>query len=768
MRWLPVYFLLLTLFSGGCTGLRYLEEGTHLYTGHKIDIETEEKDEQVSRAEAELNRVVRPVPNSSFLFSRPRLWMYYAAGEPAGKGLRHLMKNRFGRPPVLFEPRDIDRNLRLMENRLFNLGYFDAKINFEEKLKEKTASVHYRINLRSPYLVGALHEMPLDSTLSDPINLLLQDTKIRPGQPYNLDRLKAERIRIDKALKEDGYFYFHPDYILFRADSVSNARTVDIYPSLKSEMLPEATRQYRIGDVDIFVGYPLDAQIDENRAFADSIRDGMFLFEQDNHFKSALFDRAVFLRKGADYRASDHDMTLVHLTGLGVFQFVNLRISPRQASQENLLDMRLILTPAPKKSLSAELIGLSKSNNFAGPGFNASFTNINLFGGAENLRVGINMAYETLLGGGETKAISREFGIESTLLVPQMAGLPDFLKPKVSRFVPKTNISLSASHLSRTDAFTLTSLNLQYGYEWNQSLIVRHRLSPLMLNIFVLGKVYDNLERLVADGSLLRRGLFEQFIIGSGYSWFYNSQLKEPGQRSHHWYVNANLDVSGNLPYLISEAISLKQTADNEYQIFGKGFSQFTRADIDLRYYHNLGAGQRLATRLIAGLGMPYGNSTSLPYLKLFAIGGSNSIRAFHPRSLGPGTYVPPDSLSGGFNIYQSGEMKLELSAEYRFAISSIFKGAVFADAGNIWRINENASIPGGMFRWSTFLGQMALGSGVGLRIDATLFVLRFDFAIPLAIPGSGREGFLDPIQPLNRQWRRDNLVFNLAIGYPF
>jgi outer membrane protein insertion porin family len=267
---------------------------------------------------------------------------------------------------------------------------------------------------------------------------------------------------------------------------------------------------------------------------------------------------------------------------------------------------------------------------------------------------------------------------------------------------------------------------------------------------------------------LLRRGLFEQFIFGSSYAWFYNSQMKEPGQKRNNWYVNANMDMSGNLLYLFSKAVNLEQTVDDEYRIFGKGFSQFARADIDLRYYHNLGAGQRLATRLIAGLGLPYGNSTSLPYLKLFTIGGSNSIRAFHPRSLGPGAYLPPDSLAGGFNIYQSGEMKLELSAEYRFAITPVFKGAVFADAGNIWRVSDSETAPGGVFRRSTFLGQMALGSGVGLRIDATLFVLRFDFAIPLAIPGSGNEGFFDPIQLLDRQWRRDKLVFNLAIGYPF
>lgn len=759
---------MLEIFSCACSNLRYLEDGQRLYTGHRLHIEAEEKTDERRMIEKELEAVIRPLPNQQFLFWKPRLWLFNVAGDPTGKGVRHLMKNRFGRPPVLYDPESANRNVRLVQNRLFNLGYFDAKVEFVEQFGERTASADYNIMLRRPYVFGTYHNLIGDTVLAASVNAMIPESKLRPGQAYRLEMLKAERIRIDRTLREEGYFYFHPDYILFRADSVAGSRVVDIYPSLKPDMPPRAAEKYRVGHVSIFIDYPGSASPGQGPGESMEVRDGLYLFERSGQFTPSLFERAVFLRFGDAYRASDHDRTLTHLTSLGIFQFVNMRFIPRYGATGNLLDVRVTLTPAPKKSLTAELIGVSKSNNFAGPGFKAAFTNINLFGGAEHLNAGINMSYETLLGGGEMRATSREFGVETSLDLPRFVLLPRFIKPPPTMYVPKTSISLSASRLSRTDAFTLTSARMQYSYDWNQRMTTRHRLSPLVLNLFVLGKVYQNIEKLVADGSLLRRGLFEQFILGAEYSLFYNTQHKEAGPATNDLYFNANVDLSGNVPYLLFGLFNFSRTHDGEYQVFSKGFSQFARTDFDFRYYRRFGDGQRLATRLLLGVGLPYGNSTSLPYLKLFTIGGSNSIRAFHPRTLGPGAYAPPDSLAGGFNIYQSGEIKLEMNAEYRFDITSILKGAIFADAGNIWRIQDDENTPGGQFRWSSFPGQIALGAGAGLRIDATLFILRFDFAIPLAIPYSGHDGFLDPVQPLNRQWRRDKLVFNLAIGYPF
>jgi outer membrane protein assembly factor BamA len=199
--------------------------------------------------------------------------------------------------------------------------------------------------------------------------------------------------------------------------------------------------------------------------------------------------------------------------------------------------------------------------------------------------------------------------------------------------------------------------------------------------------------------------------------------------------------------------------------------SDLYKFDIDVRkYFNSIEQTSSIATRLIAGLGVPYGNSATMPYVKQFFIGGTNSVRAFSPRGLGPGSYKTPDSLASKTFIDQAGDIKLEVSTEYRFPIASILKGALFVDAGNIWLLREDPDRPGGTFSGKTFLNDLAVGTGVGLRLDLSFFILRFDLAFPLRVPSLPvndrwvlqKINFGDPL------WRKNNLVFNIAIGYPY
>ncbi len=780
------------MLLSSCSNLRYLEDGERLYTGSTIKIVADEK--LPENPEKELQRVVRPVPNQKFLFWRPRLWLYNAAGEPTGKGLRHIMKNRLGRPPVLFDEEDVLRSKRVMENRLFNMGYFDGEVSFQVRKKERTAAVDYHVQLSTPYVIREVHPLTDDSALAAQVNEILGQTPLLPGSLYRLDALKAERERIDRKLKAMGYFYFHPDYLIFLADTTPGMREVDLHLRLKGDIPSQALRAYRIGDITIIPDYLTELPPGDHSADTLRIRDGMYMVDRLGQFRPELFATSVMLERGRLYDVESHDQSLGKLMGLGVFRFVNFRFSqsglgpqpppagpePPTGSlsggptgefspsddQNNYLDLRILLSPVKKKSIGAEIRGVSKSNNFAGPGFKTTFSNNNIFGGAEMLRLSLGGTFETLISRRMDPVNAWEAGLETELVFPEF--IAPFFRPTISsRFVPRTTFSFAWDFFSRTDAFNLNSLKFQYGYNWNQSHTIRHSLLPATVNLFFLGRVSEDFDRLLSGGVLQQRGLFEQFIIGSQYSFFYNSQQKSGERRVRDLYFNLNLDVSGNLAYLLADKlVGASRSEDGDYQVFGQGFSQYTRADVDLRYYQRIGEGNRLAARLIVGAGLPYGNSENLPYVKLFSIGGVNSIRAFHPRSLGPGAYHPPDSLAGRFNPYQTGEIKLETNLEYRFGISQMLKGAVFLDAGNIWRLEDDVQAPGGTFRWNSFLGQMALGAGTGLRFDVTFFVLRFDFAFPLVVPY--RDGFLEPIQPLKRQWRRDNLVFNLAIGYPF
>ena len=757
--------ILVAVLSASCSNMRYLEEDQSLYTGSSVNIYAEEPVKNKKEIRSEIEPVIKPQPNTRFLFWRPRLWFYNIAGTPENSGIRHWIKHTLGRPPVLFEQVDPEHNMRLINNRLFNIGHFDADVSYELFEKPSKTAVEYNINIRPPYLIRNIDLEVSDTHIGRDISLSMEESLIEQGQAYQLERLKKERERIDNYLKERGYFYFHPDYLLFRADTSVNVREVDLILSLKAATPDISLERYRLRNVSIDGGHAAGGSVTEELSDTAENHNGLIIYPEAGFIKPATLKSAVFLEPDSIYRYSDHRMTLNHLIGMGVFKFANIRFERVESADENLLDARIILTPLERKSLSSELSWVSKSNSFTGPGLSGSFSNRNFLGGAESFSINLEGSFESLIGQG--KANSTELGISTELRIPRLITPFKIGISYSARYTPRTVISLSASHRNRTDAFSLSALRSQFGYAWNPSRSIQHRYNPVVFNVFSLGTISDEYQQIFSREVLLRRGLFEQFLFGSDYSFFYNSQLAE--QRDNDWYFNFNIDVSGNLAWALSRlSASITNGQNEDLRIFGQSFSQYGKTDIDLRHYISTGNKSKIASRFAGGIGLAYGNSENLPYTKLFTIGGSNSIRAFHPRTLGPGTYSPSDTLRSTLNIYQSGDIKLEMNVEYRFDLSNIFKAAVFADAGNIWNLAEKENVPGGKFRSPGFLNQIALGTGAGIRMDFTFFLLRLDLAFPLAIPYSDSNGYFESIRPLKWDWYTDNMILNLAIGYPF
>lgn len=740
--------------------MRYLGEDEYLYTGSSVKIETEGEVAVEQQVVRELERVIRPQPNSRVLFWRPRLWFYNVAGEPEDSRIRYWLRNRLGRPPVLLEDAAVERNISLLENRLYNMGFFDSRVRSDTTQKRRKAEVNYTVHLSRPYVFGKLHPPAGVCGAAEHIKEFMQESLIEKGARYSLETLKKERERIDRQMRRKGYYFFHHDYLLFRADSLAGRRSVDLYLTLKEDIPASATKRYKLGDINVYAGSF------DKEATPDTLRldGGINLFDEGGYFRPAMFEKAIFLREGDYYSYENHRRTLSRLFALGVFKFVNVRFTEIDEEEHPLLRADIFLTPVRPRSLSGELKGVSKSNNFAGPAGTASLNNRNLMGGAENLSLGFNVAYETLIGGKSDPASSRQLGMESKLSVPRLL-MPFKLNDRPPLMRSETDILLSFDFMSRTEAFNLSSARVQYTYNWNRGDLWQHRLSPLVFNVFALGSVSENIERVLIESAFLRRGFFEQFIIGSQYGFVYNSQLESAG--SSDIYFSLNLDFSGNTPYaLLKYVLGVSPSDKGYYSLLGQGFSQYSRAEFDLRHYRQLGEGRKMATRLAAGVGIPYGNSSYLPYMKTFSTGGTNSIRAFHPRTLGPGSYRPEEELHGQQNILRTGDVKLEVSAEYRFDMSGMFKGALFTDAGNIWRLREEENTPGGKFQWDSFYREIAVGAGTGLRVDAQFFLLRLDFAFPLILPYDS--GTIQPVRPFDKRWRRENLIFNLGIGYPF
>ncbi|MTI20330.1 hypothetical protein E1176_04785, partial [Fulvivirga sp. RKSG066] len=414
---------------------------------------------------------------------------------------------------------------------------------------------------------------------------------------------------------------------------------------------------------------------------------------------------------------------------------------------------------------------VSKSNDFVGPNFKASFKNRNIFRGAESYQLNLDAGYEFQVGGA-TGAQSQNLnsytlGIENVLTVPRIL-TPFNIENRSSRFVPQTVFKLGFRTLKRIDFFTLNSTEMAYGFNWQETKTKRHEFYPVDINFIQLGNISAEFDSVLNANELLRKSYEEQFILGTTYSFYYNTQNDTERESRSNWYFNGNIDLSGNLMHAAQSTLrSEENTEDNPYELLGSPYSQFVKTDIDLRHYYRVGKESKIATRFIAGIGYAFGNSTTIPYTKQFSIGGSNSIRAFRARSIGPGRYQVPQTATF---IDQTADIKLESNLEYRFPIIGMFKGAVFTDAGNIWTLRTDDQRPGSEFDSKRFISEIAVGAGLGLRFDADFFVLRFDLAFPLRVPygeSSSRWRFKD-VAISNSEWRKDNLVLNIAIGYPF
>jgi outer membrane protein assembly factor BamA len=464
--------------------------------------------------------------------------------------------------------------------------------------------------------------------------------------------------------------------------------------------------------------------------------------------------------KGEIYRRNQHNATLNRLINLGIFKFVKNRFEP---VGDTLLNAYYYLTPLPKKSLRAQIGGSTKSNNLTGSQLTVGFTNRNTFKGGEILTVDATAGAEVQVSGQFQGYNTYRLGAEANLAIPRFVIPFVQLNPK-GGFVPRTNVQLGYDWLNRQKLYTLNSFRGGFGYIWKESAQKEHTFYPISVQYVQPVNVSDEYLDSLEENPTLQKIIDTQFILGANYNYLFNQLVGRVPDNA--FYFNGLVDVSGNIAGLIKKnVIKDGDTA----RFFGAPFSQYLKLETDFRYYRKLGNDNVWANRII-GSGFPYGNSRELPFIKQFFVGGNNSLRAFRSRSLGPGKYRAPglDSKTG-FVPDQTGDIKLEINSELRFKIFKPVFGALFVDAGNIWLYNENGLKPGAKFS-GEFIKEIAAGTGVGIRIDVSVLVLRLDLAFPIRkpwLPDSER-WVIDKIQFGDTEWRKENLIFNLAIGYPF
>lgn len=756
--------IIVCLILAGCSSTRKLKPGQYLYTGAEVKINPDSsgriKDEK--QVKTTLESKTRPRPNKSLLGVKWKLQLYNLAGDTVKpKGIGNWLKNKIGEAPVLMSEVKLKFNNDVLKSYLISQGYLQAEVNGDTVIKGKKGKAIYTANTGDRYKINSI-TFPKDTgVLTHVINLNKQNTLLKVGNFYDLDTYKNERIRIDNDLKESGYFYFSPDYLIVQVDSTIGKNLVDINIAVKT-IAPEAgLKPYTIKNINVYPNYSLrrDSAL---RSLTPTVYNDFNIYDDRNTFKPRVFDRLVFFKKNETYNRKDHNLSLNRMVNIGAFQDVRAEFLPVDSFKNNQLDLNIFLTPLKKNSLTFSVTGTQKSNNFVGSEVKLTQTTRNLFRGAEQLDISASGGFETQVSApvGSRAQNSFSLTLQGKLTFPQF--IVPFYKPKsTTAFIPKTIASLSYQLLRRDTVYRLNSFKGEFGYNWKENQFKEHNFNPISVNLVRPSETDTGaLRRLYDQNPGLQYTLQQQLIIGSNYNFTYTNQMQE--NRRNNTYFYGSVETGGNL-----WGTFVPKDEFGQRSIFNIPLTQFVRLEADLRDYYKITRNLIWANRLNMGYGYAYGNSTSLPFIRQFFAGGSNDIRAFRARSLGPGTHRADQDLAFPD---QGGDVKLMLNSELRFKIVSVLHGAVFVDAGNVWLRKEDTNKPGSEFKLKNTFNELAVGTGAGLRVDATIFVIRLDGAFPIRKPylPSGQRWVLNEVDFGSKTWRRENFILNIGIGYPF
>lgn len=757
------YFIVLSLFFVfGCSNTKYLPDGDLLYTGASVTVKDSViKKKDRKELERELKDLLRPKPNKQILGLRPKLWIYNIAGEPKkDKGIRYWLRNKVGEEPVLFSKVDLDYNASVLRNFTENRGYFKTRVSADSTSKNKRAKAEYTVTPKKQYKIKSV-TFPDDSlAMSRIIGRSSRRSLLKVGNPYDLDVIKAERERIDARLKEKGYYYFNPDYILAQVDSSKGDHEVKIKLVIKPDAPPKALTKYKIGKIVVYPNFTISKDsIKYTQKDIVQYKD-FTIIDTANTFNPRVFDRTIYFKKGDFYNRKDHNLTLNRFVNLGTFNFVKNEFKVSD-SLKNTLDSYYYLTLLPKKFIRVEVLGKTNSASYTGTEVNVNWNNRNLFGGAELLTVSVFGGADFQLSGANNGKNIYRLGAETSLIWPRF--ITPFKWEGSSEFVPRTKATLRYEFQNRTQLYALNSFNTSFGYLWKENIRKEHQLNVMDITYVSPNNVTAEYQADIKADPALGRVIEKQLIFGPTYSFTFTNTMRK--RKKHTFYFNGELDLAGNITGLITGANARE---NDTIKIFNVPFSQYAKVKTDLRHYLKLGKESELASRIIVGAGIPYGNSGVMPTSKQFVVGGTNSIRAFRARSLGPGSYLNTQT-TNNYLPDQSGDLKLEFSTEYRAKLFSIVRGAVFVDAGNIWLMNPDSNKPGAEIS-KDFMKEIAVGAGAGLRFDLSFLVLRTDLAFPLRKPylPENERWVIDDINFGSGSWRKDNLILNIAIGYPF
>jgi outer membrane protein assembly factor BamA len=759
---------LLTIALASCHESKYITANQTLYSANKTDVQSfvPMTKKERNHWNEEMEGYLRPKLNSKILGIRVKLWIFNIAGTTTRtKGFKHWLKYKVGEPPVLASSAILRNNAEVLQSHFENKGFFHDTVLVATSVRDKHLIATYTARIGPRYTIGKI-DYPDDSDeISNRIDTLQRSALLKSGDFYDFETIKAERVRIDSRLKNRGFYYFNPDDLIVDLDTAVGNHQVEMFMRLKDEMPDPAREVYHIDSIRVYVNS--GSMPDTNRRHGYVTPEGYHVIDSAKFLRPSVFSNTLLIKPQQIYKETDYSASLSRLVSLGVFQFVKARFQPASTvDTNNKLNLSYYLTPAQKKQLRFEVTALTRDDNTTGTELAINWRHRNLFRGGELFNIRLYSGLEGQSVGLDSasrkniKSLTRRAGVDVSLTIPGIVS--PFNLNTSGKFVPKTKIEADYDTYRNNSLYTLTSSRVSFGYQFKNRVTSENGITLLGISYVRPSNITDSFQAVITRNRNLYYAIEPQFIIGPSWNFNYTSALDpRNARRPGNIYFNANVDFSNNLLGIFSGADFNKTGRQKE--IFGVPLAQYMRFEADFRHYLSFSKNSMLVTRADAGIGISYGNSISLPFVKAFFAGGTNDIRAFRARALGPGKYFGGDPNTNAFLPDQPADIKLEGNIEYRAKLSGLVNWALFADFGNVWTLRNDTSRPGAVFT-SAFLKDLAVGAGTGLRFDLTILVLRIDVAVP----------FRTPWKPEGSKWNFkaatdiSDLVLNLAIGYPF
>ncbi len=665
-----------------------------------------------------------------------------------------------GEPPAIYDSSAINNTAKQMQLYIRSNGYLSGRVKYKADTlrgnkKYKKVNVRYLVKEGEPHIIRNVRYEAEDDYVQWHLDFDHNKSLLKSGKIYKIGNVTAERSRINTYLKNYGFYKFKKQYISFQVDTSVGSKNVDITILVRNPETPDRHQQYKIRNIYFTIE-------DSQRKANDTTEyKGVYYIISSEKYSKKILSNHIHFQSGVNYELNNLRKSQKELGNIDVFKYININF---HEVDSNKLDVQIYASPFDKYELSSEF-GVSvnlQGQTIPGPFANLTFRDRNVFRGFEIFEANVRYSIEgqiSLTDQNEVRKL-REIGTNTSLIFPKIL-IPTKLKYKFSSFNPKSRLTLGFSDVDRQE-YRRTSFKTALTYSWQPERKINYIVTPFDVNI--LNSVIKTndfrtyLNTLQLNGNNLKQSFEPSIVSGFTLSRIYNNNFNNGLKNA--WYNRLSLEAGGSLFSVMDKSLP----TENNDSILSLPYYQFAKFQFDIRHYHPLSTTSTVVGRINIGAAKPYGASDVLPYEKFFFTGGSNSVRAWSPRRLGPGSYTPDLTSTGLFDyrFEQPGEILIEGNLELRGKLFSFVHGALFLDIGNVYTFESDNTRPGAQFQLNSFINDLAIGSGAGLRFDFSFLILRLDLGMKVK----------DPARDVGNRFvkfgEKGQFALNFGIGYPF